>query len=139
LNTLAAALTCRETRRSGVSRLLVALAVIAFGLRSLVPAGYMWAPVEGGLAVVACPGHAADAVSSTAAHARHHHQHGSGAASGDGCPFALAGSAVLAAHAPMVAAQHFEMRPLRLPQFDHSAPRSIPPRFLAPRGPPAAA
>jgi len=135
-------------RGSGARRLIATLAVLAFALRSLVPVGYMWAPVDGRLAVVACSEYAADAVALATLHIHHHHHggghagapgaHSESAASSDSCPFALAGGAALAANATTLAAQQFEIVQARLPQFDYSAPRSIPPRFHAPRGPPAA-
>ena len=140
-------------RGPGARRLIAMLAVLAFALRSLVPVGYMWAPIDGRLAVVACSDYAADVVALATQHQHSHHHHyddahagapgapgahGESAASADSCPFALAGSAALAANAPTLAAQQFEIVQARLPQFDYSAPRSIPSRFHAPRGPPAA-
>ena len=122
--------------------LLAMLAVLGFALRSLVPVGFMWAPVDGQVTVVACSDYAADVV---ALASPHHHHHGSGAAQGgssagtDSCPFALAGGAALTSHAPTLAARHFQIVQARLPSFDSSAPASIPLRFLAPRGPPTAA
>jgi len=131
-------------RGPGARRLIAMLAVLAFALRSLVPVGYMWAPVAGRLAVMACSDYAADvvALATQNQHSHHHHHdgghsgatgaHSGGSASTDSCPFALA------ANAPTLAAQQFEIVQARLPQFDYSAPRSIPSRFHAPRGPPAA-
>jgi len=135
-------------RGPGARRLIATLAVLAFALRSLVPVGYMWAPVDGRLAVIACSDYAADVVALATQH-QHAHHHGGGhsgapgahsesAAATDSCPFALAGGAALAANAPTLTAQQFEIVQARLPQFDYSAPRSIPSRFHAPRGPPAA-
>ncbi len=127
-------------RGPGARRLIATLAVLAFALRSLVPVGYMWTPVEGRLAVSACSDYAADVVSLATQHQHfhHHHHRGDAAGSTDSCPFALAGGAALAANAPTLAAQQFEIVQARLPQFDYSAPLSIPSRFHAPRGPPAA-
>ena len=137
-------------RGPGARRLIATLAVLAFALRSLVPVGYMWAPVAGRLAVMACSDYAADvvALATQNQHSHHHHHdgghsgatgaHSGGSASTDSCPFALAGGAALAANAPTLTAQQFEIVQARLPQFDYSAPRSIPSRFHAPRGPPAA-
>jgi hypothetical protein len=114
--------------------------VLAFALRSLVPLGYMWTPVEGRLAVVACSDYAADvvALATQHQHAHHHHAGGQAGASSDSCPYALAGGAVLAANPTTLAVQQFEIVQARLPLFDYSAPPSIPSRFHAPRGPPAA-
>lgn len=128
------------TQRPGARRLIATLAVLAFALHALVPVGYMWTPVAGRLAVVACSDYASDAVALATQHQHAHHHHGGGhaGASSDSCPYALAGGAALAANAPALAAQQFEIVQSRLPQFDYSAPRSIPPRFHAPRGPPAA-
>lgn len=134
-------------RGPGAQRLIATLAVLAFALRSLVPVGFMWSPVDGRLAVVACSEYAADvvALATQHQHSHHHHHdgghsgaHSGGSASTDSCPYALAGGAALAANAPTLAAQQFEIVQARLPQFDYSAPRSIPSRFHAPRGPPAA-
>ena len=122
--------------------LLATLAVLAFALRSLVPVGFMWAPGDGHVTVVACSDYAADAVALATHHHHHHHQggaQGGSSAESDSCPFALAGGAALAFSAPALAAQHYEIVQARLPSFDSSAPASIPLRFLAPRGPPAAA
>jgi hypothetical protein len=122
--------------------LLATLAVLAFALRSLVPVGFMWAPGDGHVTVVACSDYAADAVALATHHHHHHHQggaQGGSAAESDSCPFALAGGAALAFSAPALAAQHVEIVQARLPSFDSRAPASIPLRFLAPRGPPAAA
>lgn len=129
-------------RSIGTRRLIAALAVLAFALRAFVPLGYMWTPVDGRLAVVACSDYAADvvALATQHQHAHHHHggAHGERATSSNSCPYALAGGAALAANATTLAAQQFEIVQARLPQFDYSAPRSIPSRFHAPRGPPAA-
>ena len=120
--------------------LLAVLAVLAFALRSLVPVGFMWMPQDGHVAVVACSDYAADVVA-LAVHHHHHHggAQGGSSATADACPFALAGGAALASSAPALAARHFVLAQTRLPVFDQRAPASIPPRFLAPRGPPAAA
>ena len=129
-------------RTPSARRLIATVAVLAFALRSLVPLGYMWAPIDGRLAVVACSDYAADvvALATPHQHSHHHHggSHGGAAASSDSCPFALATGAALASSAPTLTAQQFEIVQARLPQFDYAAPRSIPSRFHAPRGPPAA-
>ncbi len=121
--------------------LLATLAVLAFALRSLVPVGFIWAPGDGHVTVVACSDYAADALALATHHHHHHHggAQGGSSAESDSCPFALAGGAALAFSAPALAAQHFEIVQARLPSFDSSAPASIPLRFLAPRGPPTAA
>ena len=116
------------------------LAVLAFALRSLVPVGFMWAPLDGHVTVVACSDYSADVVA-LASHHHHHHLHGAAqgehSATADSCPFALAGGAAFASSAPTLAARHFEIVQARLPSFDSSALASIPPRITAPRGPPA--
>ena len=119
------------------------LVVLAFALRSLVPVGFMWAPLDGRVTVVACSDYSADVVA-LASHHHHHHHHpgaalGEHSATADSCPFAQASGAAFASIAPTLAASHFEIVEARLPTFDSSAPASIPLRFLAPRGPPAAA
>ncbi len=121
--------------------LLALLAVLTFALRSLVPVGFMWAPVDGQVTMVACSDYSADVVALATHHHHHHHGSASGGSSADtdSCPFALAGGAALSADVPTLAARHFQIVQARLPSFDSSAPASIPPRFLAPRGPPAAA
>ena len=133
------------TPRLAARRRIATVAVLAFALRSLVPAGYMWAPVDGRVAMMACSGHAADVVTLTTLHQHAHHYHGGApgahgerATATDSCPFALATGAALASSAPTLTAQQFQIVQARLPQFDYSAPRSIPSRFHAPRGPPAA-
>ena len=122
--------------------LCATLAVLAFALRSLVPIGFMWAPQDGHVTVVACSDYAADVVA-LATHHHHHHHHagaqGGRSATSDSCPFALAGGAALASNAPTLAVRHFQIVQARLPSLDSSAPASIPLRFRAPRGPPAAA
>jgi hypothetical protein len=129
------------TARPQRTSLWTLVAVLAFALRSLVPAGFMWAPLDGHVTVVACSDFSADVVALASHHHHHHHgvAQGGSSATGDSCPFALAGGAAFASSAPGLAVQHFEIVQARLPVFDTSAPRSIPLRFLAPRGPPAAA
>lgn len=127
--------------RTKARPLLAILAVLAFGLRSLVPVGYMWAAHDGQVAVVACSDYAADVVAHATHHQHHHHAGAQGGSSmgTQSCPFALAGGAALASNAPTLAARHFQVVQARLPAFESRAPASIPLRFLAPRGPPAAA
>ncbi len=122
-------------------QVLAVLAVLAFALRALVPVGYMWAPSDGLVTVVACSDYAGDVVALATHHHHHHHAGGQGgsSATADSCPFALAGGAALASAAPTLAVRHFQLVQARLPSFDRGAPASIPLRFLAPRGPPAAA
>ena len=115
--------------------------MLAFALRSLVPVGFMWAPQGGHVTVVACSDYSTDVVA-LASHPHHHHHGGAqrgSSAGGDHCPFAAAGGAPLAGNAPTLAAHHFQIVQARLPSFESNAPASIPPRFLAPLGPPAAA
>ena len=134
-------MSARPQRPRFATALWATMAVLAFALRSLVPVGFMWAPLDGRVTVVACSDYSADVVALATHHQHHHHGGalGGSSASGDSCPFALAGAAALAFSAPALAAQHFDIVQARLPSFDHSAPPSIPLRFLAPRGPPAAA
>lgn len=120
---------------------LAILAVLAFALRSLVPVGFMWASGDGHVSVVACSDYAADVVALATHHHDHHHAGAQGGSSAgtESCPFALAAGAALASTAPALAALHFQLVQARLPSFESRAPASIPLRFLAPRGPPAAA
>lgn len=123
--------------RAQLRSVLWIVAALVLTLRALVPAGFMWAQVDQHLAVVPCMDFAPDILAASA-HAHHHHpgDHGAAATS---CPFGMASGAVFAATVPALAARQFEIVRARAPLLDQSVPRSIPLRFLAPRGPPSAA
>ena len=114
------------------SRWPALLAVLAFGLRALVPTGFMLAPVDGHVQWTLCP--------DAGAHAHHHH---AGMPAGHAqqlhCPFALASAAPLAAALPALVPPHAE---LRLPVAEPARPgraADSPYRHAAARGPPTLA
>jgi hypothetical protein len=127
------------------------LAVAIFGLRALIPTGYMLAAVDGHARLIVCPGgvHAAPATMSMehgidigrgamdAAAAMHHAGH---AASGaEHCPYALSGGPGLVAASLESAEPYFSLlQPARAPAV-LSVSRAPPPRYHAPRGPPSPA
>lgn len=107
------------------------LAVAVFGLRALIPTGYMLAAIDGHAHLVPCPASA----HMNHASAMHHAGH---AATGAGpCPYALS------AGASLVGAQQDPARPyysLLLPTHPPAvitASSLPPPRYHAPRGPPS--
>lgn len=122
------------------TRIVAIVAALAFALRALVPVGYMWAQVADHVTVMPCMDFAPDILSAVAQahhhHSGHHNDHNAGT---DSCPFGLASGAAMAATVPALAVLHYEIVQARSPQLDQSIPRSIPLRFLAPRGPPLAA
>ena len=122
-------------------RIVALLAVLGFAMRSLVPVGFMWEAVDGRNSVVACSEYPGDVIAHDAHYPHHHHSgdsRGGSFTSTHGCPFALAGAAALASQAQATLAPHFQIVRVSLPTFESRAPASIPVRFLAPRGPPAA-
>ena len=130
------------------------LAVLALALRSLIPTGFMIAPVDGGAALVLCPaglhqhGHGLHS-----AHDRHydHEHHGAGgvdhtavgehatglAHGADQCPFALAGGPGLTGALPELAQPFYIVLQPRGEVATATIPRASPLRHCAPRGPPA--
>ncbi|HLQ12106.1 MAG TPA: hypothetical protein VK130_02515 [Steroidobacteraceae bacterium] len=123
-------------------RWLALLALCAFSLHAAVPMGFMIGVSGGQARLVLCPGVAP--VQSVAAHSMAGapmsgmvHVGGHAAASGSSCAFALAGAAALMLPAPAPVLP-FD---IRLQQVRSavmlSLPAEPPPRYLAPRGPPA--
>ena len=125
------------------------LAILVFGLKALVPAGYMIAAVDGHARLVMCPAGLAHAGSM-------HHSVGMPAIAGMElsaglnhaahaqlaayqCPFALAGGAGLLARAPVLILPYFLTLQRTAVPVVPSAPIAPPLRHLAPRGPPALA
>ncbi len=123
-------------QRSWPGVLVASVISLVFVLRALVPVGYMWAPVAGHVAVVACADYAPDVISA-ALHSHHHHG-GDHSAAAQNCPFALPAGAALAAMLPALAKPNFQIVAAPTPDFDQSEPRVIPLRFRAARGPPIA-
>lgn len=119
------------------------VAAALFGLRALIPTGYMFAPVEGHARLVMCP-------------AGIHHAMGMGAMAGmehqvpighaghpspaaEQCPFALAGGAGLLAAVSGPVEPYFSLlRTARAVSID-SVSAAPPYRYHAPRGPPSPA
>ena len=122
-----------------------ALLVLAFGLRALVPTGYMIDAVDAHARLVLCPAGLHQAVG-----AHHHHSgmgqlagmnhaaHGAQHAAAD-CPFALASGAALVAAARQPAQPYFAWLPRAPAVAVASIPTAPPPRHHAPRGPPSLA
>jgi hypothetical protein len=101
------------------------LAVAVFGLRALLPTGYMLATVEGHARLILCPAGV------------HHAEHA--ATGAEHCPFALSGGASLASANPDPAKPYYSsVQPAPAPVVE-SVPAAPPPRFHAPRGPPSPA
>jgi hypothetical protein len=135
-------------RSAPMRKWLGALAVLVLAMRSLVPTGYMLAPVEGHLSVVIC---AVDAPLGAMTGAHHHHgahvhslsdaavagfAHASHHAANSTCPYAASSGALLAHAAAMVTAPYFVALQPESPRPDASIPAAVPLRHKAPRGPP---
>jgi hypothetical protein len=142
------------------------LVALAFGLKALLPTGYMLAVADGQLQLVICPGaiyHGAGAhsvgepgswpamqhapgvhmrgMSSAVGHGQHaaHDPHAAHGATAEQCPFALASGAGLLAAVHALAEPYFVVLPAARPAAVTSIPSAPPSRHNAPRGPPALA
>ncbi len=128
---------------------LALCALTVFGLRALVPVGYMLAAADGHVRLVMCPAgiqttpgmmamvHGADMdrAGNMDSSVPMHHE----AAGAEHCPFALSGGASLLAARHEPAEPYFALlQPARLPVI-HSFAAAPPPRYQAPRGPPSPA
>ena len=117
--------------------------VLAFGLKALLPTGYMFAAVDGHARLVMCPAglyHAAGVhhmVGMEHALGTDHSAHAALAA--DQCPFALAGGAAVLAAVHDPAKPYFVVLPAARAVAVASVPIAPPPRHHAPRGPPSLA
>ncbi len=136
-------------RSRAARRWIGALALLAFGLKALVPTGFMLAAVEGQVRLVMCPAgmhhppgmptmaemiHGPGAEhAATVDHAAH------AALASQQCPFALASGAALLAQAPSPAEPYFLWLPPARAGAVASVPAAPPLRHHAPRGPPALA
>lgn len=124
------------------------LAVAVFGLRALIPTGYMLAAVDGHARLILCPAGVRYAgampatdhgMSMDRAMAMDHGAMDHAAQGAEHCPFALSGGAslVAASHAP-VEPYFLLLQPPR-PPLILSASTAPPWRHHAPRGPPSPA
>ena len=104
------------------------LVVLVFGLKALMPTGFMLASIDGHAQLVMCP---------AGAHHAHHAAHAAIAA--QQCPFALASGAALAVQAQAPAEPYFTTLQSAHADAVVSVPLAPPLRHRAPRGPPALA
>ena len=145
-----------------MNRWFGALALFAFGLRALVPSGFMFEMVDGHLRLTICPevtfelstlgtmpdmagmAHNIAAVHSAAENdqvapdSKGVRQGGSSSCLYP-CPFALAGVAAPVAHSLALAAALFLVIQVPAPPAEHSVLLAAPMRYQAPRGPPTLA
>ena len=135
--------TLQALRRSRTARGWFGVwVVLAFGLRALIPTGFMLAAIDGHARLVLCPAGIYHATSehrmagmdmAGMTHAAH------AAVAADQCPFALAGGAGLFATVREAVEPYFViLRPARA-YAAASVPVTPPPRYHAPRGPPSPA
>jgi hypothetical protein len=124
---------------------LALCALTVFGLRALVPTGYMLAATDGHLRLVICPAGIQRAHDMTASgmtameHGASMHHAGHEATGAEHCPFALSGGASLLAASQEPTEPYFALlRPVPPPVI-HSFSAAPPPRYHAPRGPPSLA
>jgi hypothetical protein len=132
--------TLRQARLKGW---LGAMVVLVFGLRALIPSGYMLASVEGHSRLVICPSglHYAAGMHTMAGMT-----HGSGMAPGahatfsaEHCPFALAGGAALYTSSGVWAEPGYVILQPKNSRAPASIPIAPPTRYDAARGPPTLA
>lgn len=126
-------------RSRSARRWIGGLAVLALALRALVPNGFMLERLDGRLSMVLCTA----AAPTLSMPGMHHDMHLSGhgahhLTAAASCPFALSGGATLfAAQALKIPDPYYlVLRPARVPALA-SLPAAPPPRYQAPRGPPA--
>ena len=120
-------------RRGRLGHGWIALALLAFGFRALVPVGYMYATVAGETRLVICPA----GLSPAAAHHMPGMAHaGHAKIAADQCPFALAAGAGLLAATQQAAEPYFVVLTPAPAQALASVPSAPPCRYRAPRGPP---
>jgi hypothetical protein len=119
------------------------ITVLVFGFKALIPAGYMYAAVDGHARLVMCLAGLAGAANthhmSGMAHGTAMNHAGHAALPADQCPFALAGGAGLLAsnHNPLV--PYFTILSAALAPAFLVVPATPPSRYHAPRGPPSPA
>ncbi len=109
-------------------------------MRSLIPAGFMPAWVDGALALIVCDGQAYSADTGAAAHSHHHGAGHSGTAhpSGDDCSYAQSANPALAFAIDLTPAGSQSLS-WDVQAFHASVPVSAPRRYRSARGPPALA
>ena len=121
-------MTGRQLRPRSRLWWLALCALVVFGLRALVPAGYMWSVTDGHAQLVVCP-----------AGMHHMHHDGQGATAADHCPYALSGGpGLLSAQLAPSEPYYSWLQPAPTPVFA-SVSAAPPPRYHAPRGPPSLA
>ncbi len=127
-------------RQGRVKRGLGVFVVLVFGLRALIPSGYMLATVDGHSRLIICPSgiYYAHGMHAMAAMAHGPSMaHGEHATQGtDQCPFALSGGAAFSATAGAAAEPHFVIVQPTRARAPASVPLDPPPRHHAARGPP---
>lgn len=110
-------------------------------MRSLIPAGFMPAWVDGAFTLILCDGHAYRAGAATH---RHHHQSGGAAQSGaahscgDECSYAQSASPALAFNLDLTPAGS-PLLSWTIPAFRAGVQDATPLRYASARGPPALA
>ncbi len=126
----------RRPLRSGISWLLALVL-----MRSLIPAGFMPAWVDGAFTLILCDGHAYSASAGSSAHQHHHHQDGksrTGGAeqSGEDCSYAQSANPALASTLDLTSAA-VHLLVWDTPALHAGVPGSAPLRYRSARGPPA--
>lgn len=130
-------------RTASRRRWLGLFVVLAFGFKALIPAGYMFAAVDGHSRLVICPAgiqygagmHPMAGMVHTSG--MNHAAHAPLAA--DQCPFALAGGVAFLAAVAEPAEPNFVILQPASPCATASVPLTPPSRYHAPRGPPSLA
>lgn len=112
------------------------LCVLVFGIRALIPTGYMYGTADGHTGLILCP---AGLHHDVAAHPMAGMHGGHGMQSAEQCPFALAGGAALRAAGRAPLEPYFLIVHPARAQIVASVPRAPPSRYHAPRGPPSLA
>jgi hypothetical protein len=118
---------------------LTVVVALVFGVKALIPTGYMLAAVEGHSRLVICPAGLYDAAGRHAMAGMVDApgmDHGAHALAADQCPFALAGGAAFLASVRAPVEPRFVIVPSARGRAIASVPVLPPSRYRAPRGPP---